>query len=335
MSTRATEQLRELWEPLSFFTVSNVTARQPEDVQYIELRKPPIGTYANGEKMYNGTYRRDEIPGSGSFQTLSDVPEHLRADARIVWKRFTAATLDGVTFSYDAYRKLDFIYNVTLDFEEPSNHPYCPRLPEPGELICGTITGSDTKVLDRWFFCDEAFRLLVTSVRNGPSHSETELGRRLLTEGFPDTYWALARLALFDNVEAFVDALAAGSPARTTGQLFMGHPIPDSDPHVARKVRHPAYGSVRGRIKVDWSGMYLGVDLSRFVHEASHLLEPTWWKQFLTLTETQGIAHAHPELGGICRACMAADPDWYTNGFPYQTPEHRAEAERRRTELRP
>lgn len=126
---------------------------------------------------------------------------------------------------------------------------------------------------------------------------------------------------------SFVDALAAGSPARTAGQLFMGHPVPD----VARKVRH---NSVRGRTKVDWSGMYLGVDLSRFVHEASHVLEPTWWKQFLMLAEAQGVVHTYPGLGGICKACMAADPDWHTNGFPYQTPEHRAETALRRAELR-
>lgn len=334
MSTRATERLRDLWEPLSFFTVSSVTARQPDDVQYIELRKPPIGTFANGEKMYNGIYRPDEVPGSRDFRALSDVPDHLRHNARIVWKQFAADTQEGVTFTYDAYRKLDFTVEMTLDFEEPSSHPYCPRLPEPGELICGTITGSGPKALDRWFFCDEAFRLMVNSVRNGPSHGETELGRLLLTDGFPDTYWALARLALFDNVQAFVDALAAGSPARTVGQLFMGHAIPDGDPDATRKARHPAHGSVRGRTRVDWSGMYLGVDPSRFVHEASHLLEPTWWKQFLALAEAQGVTHAHPALGGICNACMAADPDWNTNGFPYQEPGHRAEIERRRTELR-
>jgi hypothetical protein len=334
MSARATERLRELWGPLSFFTVSDVTARQPEDVQYIDLRKPPIGTYANGEKMYNGSYRRDEVPGNDNFRTLNDVPECLRADARIVWKRFTGTTQEGVTFSYDAYRKLDFIHDVTLDFEEPSNHPYCPRLPEPGELICGTTADSDTKVLDRWFFCDEAFRLLVTSVRNGPSHSETELGRLLLTEGFPDTYWALARLALFDNVQAFVDALAADSPARTAGQLFMGHPVPNDDAEVAHKVRHPASGSVHGRTKVDWNGMYLGLELPRFIHEVSHLLEPAWWEEFLTLVDAQGVDHAHPGLGGTCKACMAADPDWYTNGFPYQLPEDREEIQRRRAELR-
>ncbi|MEW1760367.1 hypothetical protein AB0393_28135 [Streptomyces cyaneofuscatus] len=333
MSARATERLRELWGDLSFFTVSEVIARQPEDVSYIDLRKPPIGTYSNGEKMYNGSYRPDEVPGSREFRTLTDVPEPLRADARIVWKRFTAYTQEGVSFTYDAHRKMDFTQDATLDFEAPSNHPYCERLPVPGELICGT-TGSDKGVLDRWFFCDEAFRLLVTSVRNGPSHSEEELGRLLLTDGYPDTYWALARLAFFDNVQAFVDALAAGSPARTVGQLFMGHPIPDGGPAAARRVRHPAHGSTRGRTKVDWHGMYLGLDLSRFVHEASHLLEPAWWEEFLTLADAQGVDHAHPGLGGICRACMAEDPDWPTNGFPYQTPEDRAEIQRRRAEFR-
>lgn len=334
MSARATERLRKLWEHLSFFTVSEVMARQPEDVLYIELRKPPIGSYANGEKLYNGIYRRDEVPGSADFRTLNDVPAHLREDARIVWKRFTATTQEGVSFTNDAFRELDFIHDATLDFETRSNHTYRPRLPVSGELICGTTTGSGKGALGRWFFCDDAFQLLVTSVRNGPSHSEEELGRMLLTEGYLDTYWALARLALFDNVQAFVDAIAAGSPARTAGQLFMGHPVPESDPAAARRVRHPAHGRIHGRTKVDWNGMHLDLELSRFVHEVSHLLEPAWWEEFLTLTDAQEVDHAHPGLGGTCKACIAADPDWYTNGFPYQTPEDRDVIRRRRAERR-
>ncbi|MER5887805.1 hypothetical protein ABT160_28650 [Streptomyces sp. NPDC001941] len=313
MNAGATERLRELWKRLSFFTVSEVIARQPEDVRFIQLPQP--------------------VAGSAYFRTLRDVPAHLREDARIVWKHFTATTQEGVSFTYDCFRQLDFIHDVTLDFEPRSHQPYCPRVPAPGELICGTTADSDEGVLDRWFFCDDAFQLLVNSVRNGPSHSEEELGRLLLTESYPDTYWALARLAFFNNVQAFVDTIAAGAPARTVGQLFMGHPVPDSDVAAARRVRHPAHGSIHGRTQVDWHGMRLGLDVSQFVHEVSHLLEPVWWEEFLTLADAQDVNHAHPGLGGICNACIAADADWHTNGFPYERPEDREEFERRRTEL--
>lgn len=111
----------------------------------------------------------------------------------------------------------------------------------------------------------------------------------------------------------------------------MGHPVPESDPAAARRTVHPAFGSIGGRTKVTWSGMYLGVDFSRYVHEVSRLLEPGWWEEFLTLAAAQDVTHAHPELGGICNACIAADPDWYANGFPYQDPDVRAaETEHRR-----
>lgn len=154
MSERAIRRLRELWGPLSFYTVGEVTARQPDDVAYIELRKPPIGTYANGEKMYNDIYRQDEVPGSENFRTLDDVPEQLRADARIVWKRFTATTREGISFSYDAYRELDFTYRVTLDFREPSRLPVLPaaagaRRPDLRDQASARQPGPGPRVLQR------------------------------------------------------------------------------------------------------------------------------------------------------------------------------------------
>jgi hypothetical protein len=65
--------------------------------------------------------------------------------------------------------------------------------------------------------------------------------------------------------------------------------------------------------------MHLATGYARQVHEPSYRLdEPAWWEGFLRLTVEQGVVHSHPRRGGVCKACIAADPDWYSNGFPYQ-----------------
>ncbi|WP_435112197.1 hypothetical protein [Nocardiopsis synnemataformans] len=312
MSEYARTRLQKMWSGLEFFTVESIDAREPDDVCYIELRKPPIGTYANGKPMYN-----DLIPGRHPYKRLQDVPAEHRPHARVVWESFRGRTTDGVAFNQDSHHKLDFT-DYTLTFRDPlwSDATWISNPPDAGQLICGVREASGR--LGRWFVCDDAFRLLVEGVRNGPPHTEQEYAHLLLTDGYPDTYFAVARLVFFDQVQAFVDGIKVGKAAPTTAQLFMGAPrtISTAGPQVGQ---HPAYGmTYAGGYKVDWRGMYLGTDYSQFVHELSHSLgEPAWWDNFLALAADQGVVHSHPSRGGTCQACMAADPNWPRNGFPY------------------
>jgi hypothetical protein len=160
---------------------------------------------------------------------------------------------------------------------------------------------------------------LVKIVRNGTWQSDAELGRRLLTDGFPDIYWAIARLVCFDNVQAFVDAIKIGSPGPSVAQLNMDKKatVSSTAPGLGR---HPAFGQRYGRhrLTVNWGGMYIGIGFARFVHELSQVLEPRWWREFLRLAAEQGVIHSHPDEGGICHACMTAVPDWHIDGFPYK-----------------
>lgn len=197
------------------------------------------------------------------------------------------------------------------------------NLPRPGQWLYGEVEHRGTeRVMRHWSSCGPEFPLLLDLLRSDEPlrHTEAELGLLLLTDGFPDTLWAIARLVFFDNVQAFVDAAAVGSPARTASQLFLGQPAPKRTAP-ARPARHPAHGMRHGRdeVLVDWEGMYLEIDPSQFVHELSSLLgQPRWWQQFVDLAAEQGVAHSHPGEGGVCGGCMKLDPHWYTNGFPYQ-----------------
>lgn len=316
MSAYAQDRLRYLWRNLEFFSVGRVQAREPDDVLYIDLRKPPIGIYPDGKPMYDG-----RLPVDHSYRRLGDVPAKLRPHARIVWARYHGYTTSGVRFDRDGYHQLDFQVDFTLDFSTYGNHTGSGDLPEVGQLICGEpATAEDgSPVLRRWFACDEAFQLLVTSVREGVRYTEAELGHLLLTTGFPDTYFAVARLVFFDNVQAFVDGVRVGKPSPSVAQLFMGAPATMSaaSPDVGR---HPAYGATYdGGWPVDWRGMSLATGYAQQVHELSHTLgEPGWWADFLRLAADQGVVHSHPGRGGVCHACIAERPDWSRVGFPYQ-----------------
>jgi hypothetical protein len=316
MSERARAALARKWRHLEFFTVDHVVARDPEDVQYIELRKPPIGTYPDGTPMYNGV-----LPSNPAYKRLTDVPEAHRAHARVVWESFHGYTTSGARFSKDRHNELDFHADLTLDYGQFLNHTGISELPTAGQTICGEpeAAADGTTILKRWFTCDSAFRLLVTSLRQDLPYSETEYAHLLLTKGYPDTYFAIARLVHFDNVQAFVDAIRIGSPAPTVSQLFMGAP-PTISSTPADFGRHPAFGKTYASgWPVNWRGMNLATGYAQFVHELSHILdEPAWWDTFLRLAGEQGVLHSHPDRGGVCGACAAADPAWFDNGFPYQ-----------------
>ncbi|WP_328384476.1 hypothetical protein OHQ88_33710 (plasmid) [Micromonospora zamorensis] len=318
MSTRALRALQQLWRNLEFFTVDRVEAREPDDVQYINLRKPPIGSYPDGTPMYNGS-----LPIERSYRRLSDVPQELRPHAQIVWRSYQGYTTSGVQFTKDHYNELDFQTDKTLTFGTWLNHTSSNELPPPGQLICGerATTGDGPPFLRRWFVCDRAFQLLLTSVTDGLRHTEAELGQQLLSKkvGFPDTYFAVARLVFFDNVQAFVDGIKVGRPSPSVGQLFMGEPatISAASPYLGL---HPAHDSTyAGGWPVDWRGMYLATGYAQQVHELSRTLnEPQWWADFLRLAAEQGVVHSHPGRGGVCHACIAEQPDWTRTGFPYQ-----------------
>jgi hypothetical protein len=318
MSAEAAAKLRKLWEQLEFFTVARTVAREPEDVQRIEIQKPGVGVWPNGEPMLGS------IELISEYTQLSQVPEADRWRARVVWRYFYGFTTEGIHFDHDSYNELNWYFSHSdglLTFDEGST--YCAGPPDPGQLICGLVENTPGgKRLAKWFVCDEAFRLLVTAVREGTEHTEEELGRLLLTDDFPDVYWALARLVLFDNVQAFVDCIKIGSPGLVDGPLSTGDRTP-RDTTAPSPGAHPALGRTYGhyQLSVDWKGMYIGIEFAQFVHMLSYILgEPRWWEEFLQLTASQGVRHWHPCHGGICPACKAANPGQFSGdeNWPYQ-----------------
>lgn len=127
-------------------------------------------------------------------------------------RSFHGFTADGIPFDSDRHRTLSFDGggDPPLQFVPGGAQPISES-PAPGQLICGVVEDTaEGRRLSRWFVCDEAFRLLVQIVREGNTHSEDELGRLLRTTGFRDTYWAVARLVFFDDVQAFVDCIGTG-----------------------------------------------------------------------------------------------------------------------------
>lgn len=277
MSAEAIAVLRKLWGKLEFARVERVIAREPEDVSMIVTeRKLGFPKYHYNEKR------------------LSDIPEEERPYAKIYWRHFYGFTDNGIYFQNDDNHGLDCEFNLTMDWSELGNHVHTSTKPPLGAWICGEVVNTPNgKRFKKWFNYGPQFKLLHEMVMNGVTLSEQDLGRELLVKNpseQPDTFWAIARLVLFDNVQAFVNML---------------RPSEEWDPHPAHgtnmePMRHGTQWTLQHR------GMYTTNGASQFVHEISYRLnELRWWEEFNRLAEKQGLRHGHPAEGGWCHACDA------------------------------
>ncbi len=317
MSADAIATLQKLWEKLHFSTVRRVITREPEDILSISLGKP-LGEYPNGTPMFNGSEYT-------SLKRRADVPEADRWRMQVSWRHYYGFTVDDVYFQQPDFRLMDFDIDLTCTWGDRfGNHKFGQsRLPEAGQLVCGeVITTQRGKRFSRWFPCDEAFRTLVLAVRGELDLTEDELGRRLLTEDSHDTLWAVARLALFDNVQAFVDQVELA-------KIRQNH-WNDPDWQAPEKYRHPAAGRPYGKhgYTVLPDGMYLPLGTPQYLHTLTYQLgQPQWWEEFLRLTQEKCLDHFHPEMGGLCEACVHenikrgemwdTEYGWHDCQFPY------------------
>jgi len=190
----------------------------------------------------------------------------------------------AIRFKQAGYHELNVDRGLTLDFQ-PYQQGQLTGTLNLGQLICGMrVFDGETQEyqLTKWFICDEAFRSLVWIVRKGTRFSEPELAEELLTTDYPDVYWAIVRLVLFDNVEAFVDN------------------------HSGRPARHPLAGRRFGTDRIpSWHGMQLPKDAATFVHELSvSLNQPQWWREFFRLARVKHARFDHPSSLG----CLGCNP---------------------------
>jgi hypothetical protein len=283
MSAEAVATLRQLWEKLTFTRVKRVIAREPEDV--LSIKVPNIITTEEGLMLCDHT--RYYVHS----RRTKDIPPDDRWCARIAWRHYFGFTLEGIYFQKDNYHGLDCDIDLTMDFSRYGNHTGGFDKPPVGSLIGGEVTeGPKGKRFQRWFYCLSEFKFLVDIVLNGTDLTEDEIAAQLITGGHPDTYWAIARLVLFDNVQAFVDQLKEEQP-----------------PHPCQGQEYTSSGFCgTKRPKVYWDGMYLPKEASQYVHEISYRLnEPRWWQEFVQLADDQGVKWEHPASGGICNACEA------------------------------
>lgn len=279
MSAEAVATLRHLWEKLTFARVNRVIAREPEDVLSITVHRDD-GHIAYWVKSNRPSY----------------IPEQDRRRTRIAWRHYFGFTDEGVYFQKENYHGLDCDIDLTMDWSTYGNHTGGYDKPEVGSLIGGEIIDTPKgKRFKRWFDCTPEFKLLVDIVLNGTALTEEELGRKLVTAGYPDKYWAIARLVLFDNSQAFVDNCKS-----VDWQKEDTRPL------------HPAHGMFSGkvmfpsgeRLTVEHRGMWLSKGTAEFVHNISYRLNtPSWWDEFKRLTAEQGVKHDHPAMGGLCHAC--------------------------------
>lgn len=280
MSAEAVATLRQLWGKLIFARVNRVIAREPEDVLSITV-------YNDG----------GHVAHSVKSNRTSDIPEQDRRRSRIAWRHYFGFTDEGIYLQMSDYHGLDCDIDLTMDWSHWGNHRGGFDKPEIGSLIGGEVADTPKgKRFKRWFDCRPEFRLLVDIVLNGTTLTEDELGRRLITKDFCDKYWAVARLVLFGNVQAFVDELKPVDWENDTRPL------------------HPAHGMFTGsvmfpsgdRLTVNHRGMSLPKSTAQYVHEMSYRLnEPRWWKEFNRLAAEQGLHHSHPQWTGMCNACEA------------------------------
>jgi len=267
LSKKSIEKIKKMWRDLVFAKVTGIVAKD------IDIDK--ITVYKNGSDVSPKIYKK-----------VKDVPVDDWKDAVISYKKFYGFA-EGILFHSNDLNELDMEIDMTLDFSTWWNHKGTHEVPKEGMLIAGSaILTPRGKKFTRWFVCSPQLKLLMDMILTGKiDFSEAKLSEKLICGRYPDTYWGIARLVLFDDVQAFVDELKENRPV------------------------HPNYGKIYDqwgpyKIQVSWNGMYLSKNVAQFVHELSfHLDEPMWWEKFNQLAKGQGLKHSHPGPGGFCVAC--------------------------------
>ncbi len=294
MSAEAIATLHGLWEKLTFGRVVRTIAKEPEDVSSIEIPQL-IGHSDEGVPIFN---HRERIISSNR---TADIPREDRWKAKIAWRHFYGFTNERVYFDLNGYHELDFDIECTCDWGGYANHTDgSSHRPVDGQLIAGTVVNTAKgKKFEKWFIVTPELRFLIEAVRAGKTDlTQERLARKLMTDGFPDKLWALARLAFFDNVQAFVDQ------------------------HRGIAATHPCHGEPYGAVQpggkryvVSHDGMSLPMQPIKLVHLLSHRLNsPQWWQ---AVEEIMGEdANNHVGHGGYCAACdaerIAEDPQVWT-----------------------
>jgi len=264
LSKKSIEKLRRIWKYLVFAKVTSVIAKD------IDIDK--ITVYENGSCVNPKIYNK-----------VRDVPVDDWKNAVISYAKFYGFA-EGILFHSNDFNKLDMEIDMTMEFSTWGNHKGTHEAPKEGMIVAGSVVLTPKgKKFTRWFVCSPQLKLLMDMILTGKvQFSENELSEKLICDRYPDMYWAIARLVLFDNVQAFVDELKEKRPV------------------------HPCFGKIYGQwgLQVSWNGMYISKNVAQYVHELSfHLNESMWWEEFQRLAKEQGLKHNHPGLGGFCVAC--------------------------------
>jgi hypothetical protein len=254
----AVETLRELWKDLVFAKVDRVITK-PED------------------RMVSFSRRREYS-----------------------WSHYYGFAMgDGeeIYFQRRDHCELDLDIDLTLYFSHWGNHHGGWTKPPRSALLGGEVSETQHGLrFYKWFVCPPPVKLLIDAVRCGTDKTEEELARVMMMPRFPDTVWAIARLVLFNNVEAFVDR------AR-----YSHDPEYDLPPH-------PAHGLPTGtvmedgrRLVVEHKSMWLSQDVRKWIHVMSHRFDPSWWETFCALMKERDLPTDHLSFafGDYCVACAA------------------------------
>lgn len=293
MSQRAKEKLLDLWGKLVYSQIKKVIT-DPRDILSINVQG--VIEIDDGVRMLN------HHEYSIESRDPADIPPSEMYRTSISWKHYYGFTNAGFYFRKSTHRQLDLSLGLTLDWGQIGNFYGGWDLPEVGSIIVGDIRSTPKgQQYSHWFVCPKEFELLHHFIRLGTSLSDKEVGRLLFSNG-QNIYWAIARLVLFDNVQAFVDELKGNPP------------------------EHPCYGQeyqldgVVGnkKPKVTWRGMQLPKHPAAFVHMLSMRLdEPMWWEEFKRLAQEQEVPYEDHNRFGWCEACSSEAYTTNPNDWPY------------------
>ena len=276
MSNQALQNLRVLWQNLVVEEIAQ-SHHEPKDVISVMVGYDPWRPFTEDPKCVEYQQWRN-------IGTRPEDASGLPADrVEVHYQSFFGFTKSGTYFHYDQQHWMDF-RTPTLELLPALNWPP-PGKPEPGDLIVGQVLEqAGGKAFIRWSRCSQQLAQLIRLIRQPRSslaESENDLAKLLITDEFytrdtlarqADTYWAIARLVLLDNLKAFAD----------------------NDLTFSERPEHPCAGQPYGRLHgpvprtVHHRGMELSGGGGRFVHQLGHVLqEPEWWPRFKQLLEVE------------------------------------------------
>jgi hypothetical protein len=292
MSANAIAQARQLLEGLHFARVKRTVANE-NDILSIEIPRLLIDE--------DGYITRNHTAYRIHSNRLSDIPVNDRWKAKVAWLRYYGFADGDIFFHNNDCRALDSYYHSL--FRDPMGHEDGGfDKPGKGTLITGKVVeGRKGLKFAWWFVCPPGFYEFTQAILSDSPPTENDLAGKLLTNGYPDTLWAMARLILYDSVQPFVDQNAEK---------------PEVHPHFGKPYGKPEF-TRSAQLRVQWQGMYLGNSPDVFVHELSTLLEPSWWETYQELAKQQipNWRHAGGWHREFCQGCESEDPThghgWY------------------------